>query len=73
MFGKCSTDVVQIESLNISVYISKCVENVSSYAKNKLQMGSSINISVDVAKCEENVHKFTQFTDFLSVTKNDLS
>ena len=30
-------------------------------------------ISVDVAKCLENVHKFNQFTDFLSVTKNDLS
>ena len=33
----------------------------------------SLNISVDVAKCVENVHKFTQFTHFLSVTKNDLS
>ena len=29
----------------------------------------SLNISVDVAKCLENVHKFTQFTQFLSVTK----
>ena len=33
----------------------------------------SLNISVDVAKCVENVQKFTQFTHFLSVTKNDLS
>ena len=33
----------------------------------------SLKISVDVAKCVENVHKFTQFTHFLSVTKNDLS
>ena len=33
----------------------------------------SLKISVDVAKCGENVHKFTQFTHFLSVTKNDLS
>ena len=33
----------------------------------------SLNISVDVAKWVENVHKFTQFTHFLSVTKNDLS
>ena len=33
----------------------------------------SLNISVDVAKCLENVLKFTQFTHFLSVTKNDLS
>ena len=33
----------------------------------------SLNISVDVAKCVENVHKFTQFIQFLSVTKNDLS
>ena len=33
----------------------------------------SLNISVDVAKYVENVHKFTQFTHFLSVTKNDLS
>ena len=33
----------------------------------------SLNICVDVAKWVENVHKFTQFTHFLSVTKNDLS
>ena len=33
----------------------------------------SINISVYVAKCVVNVHKFTLFTHFLSVTKNDLS
>ena len=33
----------------------------------------SLNISVDVAKCVENFHKFTQFTHFLTVTKNDLS
>ena len=33
----------------------------------------SLNISVDVTKCVENVHKFTQFTHFLSVTKNDFS
>ena len=33
----------------------------------------SHNISVDVAKCVENFHKFTQYTHFLSVTKNDLS
>ena len=31
-----------------------------------------LNISVDVAKCVENVHKFTQFTQFLSVTKKRL-
>ena len=33
----------------------------------------SLNISVDVVKCLENVHKFTQFTHFLSVPKNDMS
>ena len=33
----------------------------------------SLNISVDVAKCVENVQKFTKFTHFLSITKNDLS
>ena len=33
----------------------------------------SLNISVDVAKCVENFHKFTQFTHFLTVPKNDLS
>ena len=32
----------------------------------------SLNISVDVAKCVENVPKFTKFTHFLSVTKNDM-
>ena len=33
----------------------------------------SINISVEVAKFVEKFHKFTQYTHFLSVTKNDLS
>ena len=33
----------------------------------------SLNISVHVAKCVENIHKFTQYSHFLSVTKNDLS
>ena len=33
----------------------------------------SPNISVDVTKCVGNVYKFTQFTHFLSFTKNDLS
>ena len=32
-----------------------------------------LNIIVDVAKCVENFDKFTQYTHFLSVTKNDLS
>ena len=33
----------------------------------------SPNISLDVAKCGEIFHKFTQYTHYLSVTKNDLS
>ena len=33
----------------------------------------SLNISVDVAKCVEKFLKFTQYTHFLSLTKNDLS
>ena len=33
----------------------------------------SPSISVDVAKCRENYRKFTHYTHFLSVTKNDLS
>ena len=32
-----------------------------------------LNISVDIAKCVENFRKFTQYTHFLSVAKNDLS
>ena len=32
----------------------------------------SLKISADVAKFVENVHKFTQFTQFLSVTKKRL-
>ena len=32
-----------------------------------------LNIIVDVAKCVENFRKFTQYTHFLSVAKNDLS
>ena len=35
-------------------------------------MFSHSSISVDFAKCVENFHKFTQYTHFLSVTKNDL-
>ena len=31
----------------------------------------SLNISVEVAKCVKNIHKFTQYTYFLTVTKND--
>ena len=95
-----------VQSLNISVDVAKCVENVHTLihythvwtvTKNDLSslnnlswqssnsLGcplilktnyrcvQSLNISVDVAKCLENVHKFTQFTHFLSVTKNDLS
>ena len=33
----------------------------------------SLNISVDVAKCVENVHKFTQYTHFWQLQKNDFS
>ena len=46
---------------------------MSSYGKSNLQMFQSTNISVDVAKCAGNFHKFTQYTHFLSVTKNDFS
>ena len=46
---------------------------MSSYATNKIQNHVlSPNISVAVAKCGENIHKFTLYTHFLSVTKNDL-
>ena len=45
---------------------------VCSYRTN-YRCVQSPNISVDVAKCGENFHKFTQYTHFLSVTKNDLS
>ena len=41
--------------------------------RTKYRCVQSFNISVDVAKCVENVHKFTQFTHFLSVTKNHFS
>ena len=33
----------------------------------------SINIIVGIAKCVQDFHKYTQYTHFLSVTKNDLS
>ena len=33
----------------------------------------SLNISADFAKWVENLHKFTKYTHFLSVAKNDLS
>ena len=94
-----------VESLNISVDVAKCVENVYTSIHNthfwtapkmtclhwtiylwkgfyslrcplmlrtNYRWVQSLNISVDVAKCLENVHKFTKFTHFLSVTKNDL-
>ena len=41
--------------------------------RTKYRCVQSPNMSVDVAKCWENVHKFTQYTHFLSVTRNDLS
>ena len=39
-----------------------------SYAKNKQQMCSHSNISV-MSPNVENIHKFTQYTDYLSITK----
>ena len=33
----------------------------------------SLNISVDVAKCVENVHKFTEYTHFWPLQKNEFS
>ena len=95
-----------VQSLNISVDVAKCVENVHTLIhyshfwtvtkktclhwtiyswqnfnswgcplmlRTNYRCVQSLNISVDVAKCVENVHKFTQFTHFLSVTKNDFS
>ena len=96
-----------VESLNISVDVAKCLENVHKFnsvtltfcplqkttspdwtiyswqgfnslvcplgLKTNYRCVQSLNISVDVTKFVENVHKFTQFTHFLSVTKNDLS
>ena len=43
---------------------------MSSYAKNKQQMCRVINICV-MSPNVENIRKFTQYTYFLSVTKND--
>ena len=95
-----------VQSLNISVDVAKCVENIHTLIhythfwtvtkttclrwtiyswqsfnslgcplmiQTNYRCVQSLNISVDVAKCVVNVHKFTQFTHFLSVTKNDLS
>ena len=95
-----------VQTLNISVDVAKCVENVHTLIhythiwtvskttclrwtiyswqsfnslgcplmiQTNYRCVQSLNISVDVAKCVENVHKFTQFTQFLSVTKHDLS
>ena len=95
-----------VQSLNISVDIAKCLENVYKFNQfthflpvtkttcpdrtiyswqglnsigcspmltTNYRCVQSLNIIVDVAKCVENVHKFTQFTHFLFVTKNDLT
>ena len=80
MCGKCS----QIHQVH-SVFVRTCPDwTIYSWQtfnslgcphmlRTNYRCVQSLNISVDVAKCAENVHKFTQFTHFLSVTKNDLS
>ena len=48
--------------------------SMSPYAKNKLQMSSVTQSRCKRRKkCVENFLKFTKYTHFLSVTKNDLS
>ena len=82
MCGKCShinslhshldrykNDLSSLNNLFMERFL---LNKMSTYVKNKLQMGSVTNISVDVAKCVENVHKFIQFSHFLSVTKKRL-
>ena len=49
------------------------LNRMSSYAKNKLQMGSVTQYQCWCRQMCENFHKFTQYTHFLSVTTNDLS
>ena len=41
--------------------------------KTNYRLVLSLNISVDVVKCVENVHTLIHYTDFWTVTKNDLS
>ena len=95
-----------LQSLNISVNVAKCVENIHKFTqfthflsvtkrtcpdwkiyswqdfnslgcplmpRTNYKCLQSLNICVDDAKCVGNVHQFTQYTHFLSVTKNDLS
>ena len=67
-----------VQSLNISVDVSKCVENVHKFTQfthfcplQKKDL-SWFNHLFMAAKCVENLHKFTQYTHFLSVTKKRL-
>ena len=59
--------------LHWTIYLWKGFYLIGCPLRTNYRCVQSLNISVDVAKCVENVHKFTQFTHFLSVTKNDLS
>ena len=83
MFGKCS-QIQQVHSLFVRYKMTSPDWTIYSWQgfnslvcplmqKANYRCVQSLNISVDVTKCVENVHKFTQFTHFLSVTKNDLS
>ena len=46
---------------------------VSTHWETNYRCVQSLNMSVDIAKCVENFHKFIQYTQFLSVTRKDLS
>ena len=80
MCGKCS-QIHQVHSLFVrtcpdwTIYSWQTFNSLGCplMLRTNYRCVKSLNISVDVAKCVENVHKFTQFTHFLSVTKNDLS
>ena len=80
MWGKCS-QIHQVHSLFVRTFPDWTIHSWQNFnslgcpvmLRTNYRCVQSLNICVDVAKCVENVHKFTQFTHFLSVTKNDLS
>ena len=80
MCGKCS-QIHQVHSLFVRTCPDRTIYSWQTFnslgcplmLRTNYRCVKSLIISVDGAKCVENVHKFTQFTHFLSVTKNDLS
>ena len=71
--------VITCECSQFTAFILQYIKSISTTTRGcpltlrtNYRCVQSLNISVDVTKtCVENIHKFTKYTHFLSVTKND--